>query len=236
MFLWLVLFLLVVGISFILAFRSMKDYQEIPQKSKAEYGLFLIRQTENFDVTILDSIGKLMLSEGHVISIERLFKGSQAALTIFGPKRILGGYIGELNLLELEDYASDLSDKDVSIWELGIKNTGKFNPINLNNIFKDLPTLGDNDQFFWQVVTGAREGKEDLSFQTQIRAAFYTEDPVSRKTLLPLLQNLKFSELIKIPKPFSSEQMMIFFKLRSLSQDSKGLILNSPGLMRILKI
>ncbi|EKD84968.1 MAG: hypothetical protein ACD_38C00123G0003, partial [uncultured bacterium] len=89
MILWLILFLLIIGISFILAFRSMKDYQEIPKASKVEYGLFLIRRTDSFDAGVLGSIGKFMLDNSLIISLERLFKGNKAALTIFGPKEIL---------------------------------------------------------------------------------------------------------------------------------------------------
>lgn len=235
MILWFILFLLIVGISFILAFRSMGDYQEIPKASKVEYGLFLIRQTDSFNVSILDSIGKFMHDGGLIVSLERLFKGHQAALTIFGPKKILDKFREGLNLLELEDYTDVLENKDVSIWEVAIKSTssGLDNP---NNIFSNLPELGEEDQFFWQVVLGARKENEGLSFQTQIRAVIYSKDPVRKKKLASLFQNLKFGELAKIPKPFSTEQMMDFFKLRSLSKDSNGPILDSEGIMHLLRV
>jgi len=236
MILWLILFLLIIGISFILALRSMKDYQEIPEKAKAEYGLFLIRQTENFDADVLNSIGKFILDKGLIISVERLFKGSEAALTIFGPKEILDKFSQSLNLLELEDYMYELDTQDIAIWELGIKSSKNLQFDNPNNIFKNLSELGKEDQFFWQVILGARKDKEDLLFQTQIRAAIYCKDPVKMKTLVALLQNLKLGELTKVPQPFSAEQMMGFFKQRSLSKDSNGPILTADGIMSLLRI
>lgn len=222
----LILFLLIIGISFILAFRSMKDYQEIPKDSKVEYGLFLIRQTASFGASILDSMGRLMLEAGLIISLERLFKGHQAALTIFGPKKILDKFKESLNLLELEDYTLELDNKDISVWEVGMKSASKL----------DLPELGNEDQFFWQVVLGAKKVKDNLSFQTQIRAVVYCQDPQRRKVLVPMFENLQTGGLVKIPRPFSTEQMMAFYKLRSLSKDSNGPILDSEGVMSLLKV
>lgn len=230
MILWLALFFLVIAISFILALRSMRDYQDIFQQSKTEYGLFLIRQTERFNSNALDSIRKFLLEEeaGLIISIERLFKGSQAALTIFGPKNILDKFALEFNLLELEDYTQELESQHVSLWEVGVKDAGKFNSESLDSVFNNLPLLEGEDQFFWQVVVGRD--------RTQIRAALYSKDPVRRQTLADRFQNLTSGQLIKIPRPFSSEQMMAFFRLRSLGKDSKAPVLDSEGIIRIVKV
>lgn len=236
MILWLVLFLLVVGSSFILAFRSMKEFQGIPQKSKEEHGLFLIRQTGNLNAKILDFIRELVLVENLSISIERLFKGKKSALTVFGPKKILDKFTGKLDLLELEDYVSPLDSKDIAIWEVGVKNTKNLSPEDLDSIFGSLPKLGDEDQFFWQVILGVRKDQADLSFQTQIRAAFFTKDFIRRETLSALFQHLKFGELTKISKPFSTKQMMDFYRLRSLTKDSSGPVLDSEGVMSLVKI
>lgn len=226
--------MLVVGISFVLAYRSMRDYQEIPQKSDVEYGLFLVRQTENFDVNFLDSIRNSMLNENLIVSLERLFKGTKTALTIFGPKKILGNFIQQLKLLELEDYTSNLNSANFSAWEIGVKNNQNTTIENPNNIFSSMPELRDEEQFFWQVVLGATS--KDSSFQTQIRAVLYCEDQDRKKVLIPLFQNLNENELIKIPKPFSTEQMMSFFISRSLAKDSRGPILNAAGVVRLLRV
>lgn len=228
MVLWIILFLLVVGISFLLAMRSMQDYQETPQTKEIDYGLFLIRKIENFDENLVNSLREHIHVENLIISLERLFKGKQTALTIFGPKKVLDKFADKLNLLELEDYAANLDHEDTFTWEMGMKDSKNMSPENLNNIFKNMPELADEDQFFWQVVLG-RDG-------TQIRAAFSNKDPQRKKTLVPLLQDLGAGELVKIPKPFSKEQMLSFYRLRSLNIDSRGLVLTSFGLTQLLKI
>lgn len=108
MVLWIVLFILVLAISFILALKSMTDYQEVP---KGDNGLFLIRQTKQL---------KDLLDASTNIVLERLFKGKQAALVVFGPRQIVEKYKNHLDLVELEDYTN--VDKDqVVAWEIGIK-------------------------------------------------------------------------------------------------------------------
>ncbi|OGE19353.1 hypothetical protein A3J19_04260 [Candidatus Daviesbacteria bacterium RIFCSPLOWO2_02_FULL_41_8] len=232
---WIILFLLIVGISFVLAFRSMQDYQEIPETKSVDYGLFLIRQTEQFTASVLDSIGGLLLDAGLIISIERLFKGTQAALTIYGPKMILVKFAPVLNLLELEDYALGFNTGDVSIWEVGSKDQKK-HPEGPNNIFQNLSQLGQDDHFCWQVVLGPRKEKGNITFKTQIRALVYSRVPEKKKMLASMLGELKVGELTKIPKPFSTEQMMDFYKIRSLSKDSNGPVLDSAGVINLLKV
>ncbi len=224
---WLALFLLVVGISFVLAFRSMKDYQEIPQKEAQDYGLFLMRTPQLLE-KLLDSIHEQMLSEGLIISLERLFKGKETTLTIFGPKKILERHIQDLNLLELEDYAVSLDNNQSLAWEVGVKTK----EINLDNIFKDFPDLGDN-QFFWQIVLYAKKGADSF-FETQIRAVVYSQSQEKRKELADNLQNL--GVLTKVPIAFSNSQIMNSYALRSLSKDSKGPILSVQEVVQLLKV
>lgn len=236
MILWIALFLLIVGISFVLAYRSMRDYQEIPNNTKVEYGLYLVRQMENFNANFLDSISPLILDEGLIISLERLFKGKKAALAIFGPKKVLEKFIPNLNLLELEDYTIDCDSRDVSIWEMGAKNASLKNPDSLHILTESLSQLGEEDQFFWQVILGVKKIKVELFFQTQIRAVVYSKDPLRKKMLTSLLSDLQLGMLKKIPKPFSTEQMLIFYHLRSLGKDSSGPILDSEGVIQLLKV
>lgn len=234
MVLWLTLFFLVIAISFILALQSMRDYQEIPFKSKEEYALYLIRNTTNLTPQILESIREHIVADGLIISIERLFKGQQAALTIFGPKRILEKFSPSLALLELEDYTLNLNTADVHVWEMGSKNkdleSGDITPV-----FKNLPTLFEDEQFLWQVVLGAKKGKTP-SFQSQIRAVVYSKDPSRRRELVPLFQNLSSGGLMKIPRPFTPEQMMSFYRLRSLGRDSQGPVLHPEKIVGLVKI
>lgn len=233
MILWLALFFIVIVISFVLALQSMKDYQEIPFKSKEDYALFLIRNTENLTAQVLASIREHLVKDGLIISFERLFKGKRAALTIFGPKRILEKFADSLALLELEDYSLNLNTADVHLWEMGSKNKDLKEQIS-PEIFKDLPSLGDEEQFLWQVVLGAK-GDKTQAFQSQIRAAVYAKDPARRRDIVPLFQNMPTGELIKVPKPFSHEQMMSFYRSRSLGKDSDGPLLLPEKLLSLIK-
>lgn len=235
MILWIALFLLIIAISFVLAFLSMRDYQEIPEQSSVEYGLFLIRQPQGFGVNFIDSIGRLLLEEGLLCSIERLFKGSRAALTIFGPKKILESFIGNLNLLELEDYTQNLSSEHLSIWEMGLTSFRQTED-NPDGFLNYVSKLESEDQFFWQIVLEAKKQGENIAFKTQIRAAIYAKDPLRKQILVPLFQSFKVGQLAKIPKPYSSEQMMEFYRLRTLDKISSGPVLSSEGVVRLLKL
>lgn len=232
MILWIILFLLIVGISFILAFQSMKDYQEMPKEASIEYGLFLVRNINNFNIDFLNSIRDIILNEGLIISCERLFKGSQTALTIFGPRKILEEYVSDLSLLELEDYTAVLDSNRVSVWEVGVKNNQSLNTEYLKNIFDNIPELRPDEQFFWQVLLRAGE---DPSFQTQIRALIFSSDE-RRKTLAGEFQNIGLGELTKVPRPFSPLQMMAFYSSRSFSKDSKGPVLPGEAVINLLKL
>lgn len=226
--LWIALFLLVVGISFVLAYQSMRNYSEIPGESKEEYGLFLIRQIDYFDASILGSIRELLAGKDLIVSIERLFKGSQVALAIYGPRVVLDQFVGSLNLLELEDYTQGLTVQDISVWEVGVRFRSRLSEEDIGSISQALPKLETEDQFFWQVVVGKD--------QIQIRAALFCQDSDRRKTLLSELQNSKLGKLIKIPRPYTGEQMWEFYRQRVLSKDSRGPILDTAGLIRLLKL
>lgn len=233
MILWIILFLLVVAISFVLAYQSMRDYQEIPLKSKEDYGLYLVRKPENLNAGLLDSIRELIKKDGLVISLERLFKGQQAALVIFGPKKILTGFSSTLDLLELEDYSLNVDSRNVSTWEMGVKNK-QLQEFGFVNIFQNLPKLLTDEQFLWQIVLGVKDGT--AVFDSQIRAAIYSQDPQRRKTLAQEFQIITAGELVKIPRPFSQDQMMAFYRLRSLAKDSSGPLLGVETVINLVKI
>lgn len=238
MILWLALFLLVVAISFVLAFQSMKDYQEIPHKSNLEYALFLIRQPSNFNAKFLEALYEQILKEGLIVSVERLFKGRESALVIFGPKKILLPYQTYLNLLELEDYSMGINKEEISVWEVGTKSDKReeFLQSDSHNIFKTLPQLLDNEQFWWQIILAAKKGKDGKKlFQTQIRAVVYSKDHLRRKQLSEALHNMA-GELSKVPKPFSTDQIAMFYHLRSLGKDSSGPILTADQVIKFLTV
>lgn len=233
MIVWLILFLMVVGISFILAYRSMKDYLEVPQKSKAGYGLFLVRQTQAFTLGFLESIHEHLLKEGLIVSLERLFKGGKSALTIFGPKNMLEGYLPQLDLLELEDYAEGIDSKDYFAWEVGLKE-GDSHIQNIGSLFGDLPTLRGEEQFWCQMTLLPKQGKSSGLFQSQIRAVIFCQEPTRKKELKEALQTL--GGFSRVPRPFSNDQILTFYQQRAMGNNSKGPLLTGQEIVQLLKV
>lgn len=221
MILWLVLFLLIIAASFILALQSMRDYQEIPQKSQEEYSLYLVRQTKGLNENVLDLICENLGNKGLIFSVERLVKGGKSALVLFGPKRILDNFIRDLDLLELEDYSQDLDQTNILAWEVNVKA-----PVKIS-----WPKLDHHEQFWFQVVIGE-------NFRTQIRAAIYSQDAEKRKTFPDHLQKLSASHLMKMPVPFSSDQILEFYRLRTLTKSSKAktAVMNSKGILQLIAV
>ncbi len=223
MILWLLLFLLVLAISFILAFQSMRDYHEIPQKTDWEYGLFLIKNSAAFSSELLDILYQQINKEGLLISVERLFKGKESAFCLFGPKKILETYTESLDLLELEDY-TNIDKEQISAWEVGIGQVLE----NGQKVFGNLPQLLESEQYWWQITIGK-------SFTSQIRAVLFSKDLQRREELAKAFQNLS-NNFVKLPSPYSVGQIFEFFKQRSLVKDSAILVLNSKQIIQLSKI
>ena len=225
--LWVALFLLVVAISFVLAFQSMRDYSKIPADLTSEYGVFLIRTKTNFTPALLDSIHQDTLKRGLITSIERLFKGMESALVIFGHKSILQNYAEVLNLLELEDY-TNVDMGAVSLWEVVLKNSTK-------NLFKNLNLLSRTEQLWWQLtLLPASEQKGRVKyFQSQIRVGVYLADKVKRDKLVDSIQNATAEQFVKKPVLFSNDQIFKFYKQRSFSTDTGNPSLTSTEVIQL---
>lgn len=218
MILWFALFFLVVTISFILAYQSMSDFHEIP--SSSQYGLFLIREPAKLTPHLLDSLHEAVVKAGLIISLERLFKGSKSTLVIFGPRQILTQYSQTLHLLELEDY-TQVHVEQLQAWEVGVKNLHPLSTFQFGSLFEKFPILSDTEQFFWQLNLQAKKGNKGHQkvFIGQIRAVILSQDSKRRHTLAESLQNLLTPHLVKIPRPYSSQKLMEFYRQRSFSLD-----------------
>lgn len=215
------LFAVIIVISFLLAFWSMKDFKAIPKGGKTDYGLFLIRNTSAFTEQILQSI--MLADKDSIISLERLFKGTEAALAIYGPKDALSSFIQSLNLLEIEEY-TDIEVKRISLWEVGFKNSGKAD-LKLEKMPFNILKLRQDEQVWVQVlVKGAF---------TLVRVAAIADSPLRRKEIL---ENFIKEPFVKIPRPYSAEKIYRFYKLRGMSIDQYSLKLNFSGIMRIISL
>lgn len=226
--LWLALFLLVVAISFILALRSMSDFGEIPSQGR-EYGLFLIRKPKNLTPAVLDTLHSELVKEGLIIALERLFKGRETTLVIFGPSRVLTNYLDKLNLLQLEDYTR-LNKDETLAWEVGFRNGPQ---AEVENPFKDFPQLSETEHFFWQLILYPKPQKgEGKVFMGQLRAVLFSADHQRRKKLAATLQNL--NHLTKIPRPYSGSQIFDFYINRSFFRGKFNLNLKSLEVQKLM--
>lgn len=251
MVLWFVLFFLIIAISFVLAYQSMKDYVEKPALNA--YSLYLIRNPLALTSQLLDEIYLALNSQDSLVSFEKLFKGQKSALVVFGPKAILDKFNGRLNLLELEDY-TNVDSGTVSAWEMTIKDSNLLQ--NPSPVLK--PDLVEVEQFWWQLVLQAKKGllsslagqkkefqvakaresqKSDIKFFTgQIRAALISSDSTRRKDLAQSLENLGGGKLVKVPRPYTMAQILETYKSRVLQPVGNPLTLNVEQVLALLKV
>lgn len=222
MILWVILFVLVLGISFILAAKSMRDFSEsLTEDSK--YGLFLIRKTEHLTSHLLESIRSEHKLANFLVSFERLFKGTQSALVIFGVKKLLEKHKNTLDLLELEDY-TNVDASHVSAWEVGIRGKG-----NNQKIFVNLPKILETEQFWWQLICPPNS-------KVQITAVIISPDKTNRDNLSRVCQKLAPDRLIKLPQAFSSLQILEFYQKRSIRTNSLNPALSSEEMLEDMLI
>ncbi len=209
MILWIVLFGLVVVASFLLALQSMRDYQEIPKKD--EYSLFLIRNSAALTSGFLDSFQKTL--NGQVLSFERLIKGGQSALVVYGPRNLLLSQRQMLDLLELEDYVR-VNNKQISSWEV----------VDHKKIFQSLPALSTTEQFWWQLLLSPKNNK----YLGQIRVMVVSKDAERRR--------LVSERLNRLPKAFSNAQLLDFYSKRILRNDPNNLSLSSEEVVDLIRL
>lgn len=150
MILWILLFLLIIAISFVLAYQSMRDFAHSPSEKDA-YGLFLIRNPQALTPQVIDLIHRSVLKTGSLISLEKLFKGEKRALVIFAPNSLMKS-LAPLSLLELEEYNDDVALDNTFSFEVGSKDSALFHLTNTPSISKHMPKLSDGEQIWWQII------------------------------------------------------------------------------------
>ncbi len=234
--------------------------------------MFLIKNPQAL-LKVIDLLHEALLKEGHLIAFERLFKGSQSALVVYGPRNLLLRLSPDLNLLELEEYAK-VDPSQVVAWEVGTKDQVSFH-LDKFNVFEGLPSLQPGEQFWWQIVLQPTKGplwpnlnskrkildlvgkdktyllnlqkmftshpqlkeiavrkNQQKTFQAQIRAVLVSFDSKRRENVSGQLANLANGKLVKLPKPFTSEQILDLYNQRSKSHP-QGLILTSEEVLKL---
>jgi hypothetical protein len=216
MIIWLFLSLVVIIISFILAYNSMKDFSQTPS-SQQPLGVFLIRSITGLDNNFLEKLHQKLLKSGKIISLERLFKGGKEAIILVGEKDLAAEF-PELNLLELEDYSSIVPE--AMVWEVGTKDQESFHGDSqtlLEDFSKSFPTLSENEQIWLQLLLKASNDKK--TFSSQIRAAVIT--PRAKEVATELI-NLASGKLTKFPRPITTSEMFNFYKRRAFYTPDKN--------------
>lgn len=183
----------------------MRDFQEIP--SKEALSIFLIRDISNLNENLLKELQKKLLINDWTVSIERIFKGGKQAYILVGPKEIVSE-LPSLNLLELEDYTAQITS--IVLWEMTVKNHTKF------DLIHNLPTLSENEQFWLQILLKSQKGK--VLFQAQIRAGVISN---RAKELSENLNHISGNQLIKLPRPITSQEMFNLYKARIFYRTNK---------------
>lgn len=216
MIIWLLAFLLIIIVSFVLALRSMKDFQEVVDDEK---GVFLIKNHSAISQFLAGLSGMPDTS----ISLEKLFKGSKAAYVVYGDKEILLKF-PDLDLLELEDYSRQVFAKQVlpfSAWEVGTKDE-----VNMHRkLTEDHPLFKDvymqiEEQLWWQIILHSDKD----GFKSTIRAILIC-GPDRKAKLSADLQKNEFG-LVKVPRPIALMDYLKAYQHRSLSQVQLNLSIN----------
>ena len=201
----------------------------------------------------MTNLHSLTEKDRQIISLERLFRGQKSALVIFGPKEVLRKFAEQLNLLELEDY-SGVDPSKISVWEIGKNKDAKL--LEIEYLFINMPNLLENEQFWWQVTLYAKknesvwgrlfslpkfplgsksEDERPKRFNTQIRAVVFSESDKRRNDLAATLQKIGQDQLIKIPRPYSNEQLYKNFVSRSMIPFSEhNLLLRAEEIFRLI--
>lgn len=226
---WVIIITLVLGVSLILAKKSLRSYQEAPKKHFA-YGLYLIRNPLYFNEATLKKIHDLCLPDQHIISVEKLFKGMEVALCLYLPKNIVN-QLEELNLLELEDYIN----KEYLNTSFTFQITQK---LSQKPLFTDPQFLKDLDiedqQFFWQVVVLPHKGD---SFQATLRGMLIEKDPTKKIGTIKILERKITDQTGLVPQTKGKTQSSLFewFKKRQLvPKEVKSFPLTSPEILSLV--
>lgn len=224
---WIVLFFIIILISAVLAFRSMRGYEDFPEDGSVN-SLFYIANFQNFTLGTLQKLHDFYSDRDDFFSLERLYKGKDKALAIYG-SRDLTQLLPELNLVEIEDYlagedellSGQLSDKKVSVndsltWVIEPKNSPK-KALQIGQEIKQVELL-ERQKFFIQCVCMGLKNKSEPFFQSTLRIMVADTDSMERVALAKKVENafLASTGLNKFTDNFPEAKKFESFKLRSL--------------------
>lgn len=225
----------------------MKGYQELPPQN-FEHSLFLINNPQLLNEDNIKKIYNYSLNNELIFSIEKLYKGKDKAVILFGPTAFARA-LDETKITELEDYLlpktytpQNLNElKAVNInstlsWTL-IPDRNSKNKIILKDNFAAIDGISENERVFIQFVL-APVKSVNLVFQTTIRVMVVSDDPNKRVELAKKIdgQIKSSSNLVRKESGNSISQTFDSFKLRTLIPKELQLIsVTSDQLLKIIK-
>lgn len=225
----------------------MRDYEEFPEASDLN-SLFYIGAPQNLTEESLKVLHNLNLANKKFFSLEKLIKGKEKALVIYGSRDLVTALPG-LNLVELEDYASDasgiLSDRDqqkmvnmnqVLSWLVAPKN----NPQKALLVTDELKGLivEEDQKVFLQIVLMPIGKSGENNFQSTIRVMVADNDPIKRIELAKRTERTinASTGLNKYEDNFPEGKRFDSYKLRTLiPKEVSEFYLSSAEVMSLLK-
>lgn len=217
---YIILFVLIIIISFFLAIHSMRDFQDLPDKNTS-LGLYLIRRVDNLSIDTLNKLYEVCQNKQKkgiplIFSFEKVLKGEDLALLVFGPKEVLNNF-NELELFEVEEYLK-MDVKHIQAFELEKKSEDIKNPLDSNSeIFKGLK-LDTLEYIIFQIVLSTDLSKIN-TFQVNIRSVVVSQEANKRVDLSKMLNsNLeKFASLKRVDNVRSSSIVFQALKNRAIT-------------------
>lgn len=211
-----------------MAYRSMRDYEEFHEDASFR-SVFFVANYQNFTIESLKKIHEILLLSNQFISLEKLYKGSEKVLVIFGPGE-LRSLLPQLNLIELEDYISEtglksnLNDEDskkvgpdeILSWSIESKRDTK-REVRASEELKNL-RIGEDQKVFLQAVLQPIGIGSELIFQSTLRIMVADHDSANRVELAKKIERI-FSQstgLIKHTDEFIESKKFESFRQRTL--------------------
>lgn len=207
---WIIIILVIVIVSFFLALRSMRNFQEIPT-SKFPYSIYLIRNEHLLQNGVLNKLYDFCNESNAVISIERLLKGTQKALVLYAPQNV-GQFVPELELLEIEDYIEKEAKGDQKKTSVDEVITWGYYPaseLNIHELFLKDVTIEDTQNIFFQLILNAT--KRENHFQLNLRV-MVADDNVHKRVELARMTDQYISNALGLKRKETKESIAVLFE------------------------
>lgn len=232
LFIWIPIILAVGMVSFFLALRSMRDYEELP-KGNINYSLYLVGQPQNFNPSTLEKIYQLSSNIKTQVSFEKLIRGEEKVLTLFLPEEIVSD-LEELGLLPIEDYISPMSEhgkfslEQSYIWNM--ESTKK--NFEIKEGLWDSINLTGTQFFAFQVVAYP----EKNNFQVTLRGLVSYPESAKRVELVKTIQ-AAFSKNSSLKASFKNTSLLFgnFFRRTFVPKEVLKMHFSSDQLYNLLR-